>query len=780
MVSQVKQKNAVEKAQKVQKVQKTKKNKAIKYKKISMGSVFLFFQKCLKLILIFFISRTSLFFELNPFAPVIMLALGGDFFSFLSALLGAYTIESFEAVFYILTSFALKIFLKNEKFDLINIAVSGVIVYTSIITQNDFNPYDIILRFISILFSIGSYYPLKTACKAQFLKSKVLKFTKKEAYCSIFLLFAFLTGVNNTMIYHSLDFSNILKIYTVILCAAFFGAGTASATGAIIGILSASSSKNASFSMAYYSLMGLMTGIFAKFSKFTSILGLICTYIFSYAYMQDFFIGVTLNEIIISSVVFLFTPKKLLKEYFERYSETKNTQNMLSTVNSVAASRLDSLSKSFFSLSDKINIMPSKKEHLINLNTESMCDFLCEKVCSKCTLKNICWDKDRSFTIKTLQKTMNEFSKKEKITVSDFDSHFSGRCTKMEEVIFSLNGFYDILKVNSVWKRKMLENSKAFKQQFVEMSEIICDMKKSIETNKYYEAELSSDIYAAISYEGYIVKDVVVIKDATGSFFVKISLEHCFEKTNCLEKIKSIIEDVLGIYMVKCDGGCSDKICNLLFREGSVGKLEKRVYNISKNSQSPAGDSYIINRISPNKYLVALCDGMGSGKEASEISEYVTELLSNMLSAGFSEEATYKMINSFVISNLSGLGFTTMDFMVIDTKNMLAKIVKKGACPTYIKRNGKEVITVENKSLPAGIQWQKPYIKTFHIFKDDIIVMTSDGAFEAFPDKHWIKNILRKNISKDLNECIDLIYSLAQQDSDKKDDDITVLGIKIA
>ncbi len=762
----------------------TNEKKAKKEKKqrkgISKKSIGMFFKKCIQMTLIFFIARTSIFFELNPFASAIMLALGGDFLSFFAALAGTYTIQSFEAVFYILTTYALKVFLKNEKFDIINLAVSGVIVYTSIITQNNFNPYDIILRFVCILLSIGSYYPFKTACKAQFLKSRVLRFTKKETYCSIFLLFAFLTGINNSIIYFSLDFSNIFKIYVIFLCAVFFGAGTASATGAIIGILSGTSYKDASFSMAYYSLMGLMTGIFAKFSKFTTVLGLLCTYMFSYVYMQDFFTGITHTEMIVASCIFLITPKKMLKEYFERYRETKNTQNMLATVNSVAASRLDSLSKSFFSLSDKINILPPKREHLVNLNTDSMCDFLCEKVCSKCTLKNICWDKDRAYTVETLQAVMNIFSQKEKISQKDFDSHFSGRCSKMEEVIFSLNGFYDILKVNAVWKRKMLENSKAFKQQFVEMSEIICDMKKSIETNKYYEAELSADIYAAISYEGYIVKDVIVIKDATGAFFVKISLEHCYEKKSCLETIKTIIEDVLGIYMVKCDGGCSDKTCNLLFREGSIGKLEKRVYSIPKSSTSPAGDSYIINRISPNKYLVALCDGMGSGKEASEISSYVTELLSNMLAAGFSEEAAYKMINSFVISNLSGLGFTTMDFMVIDTKNMVAKIVKKGACPTYIKRNEKEVLTVENKSLPAGIQWQKPYIKTVHLFKDDIIVMTSDGALEALPDKSWIKNILKKNLSKDLNECIDLIYSVAQQDSDKKDDDITVLGIKIA
>lgn len=737
------------------------------------------FIESMKFILIFFISRTSLFYVINPFSATVMLAFGGGIFNFLAALAGAYSAESFEAVFYILTSYVLKFFLKNEKFDIITVTVGGIIVYTSIISQNNFNLYDIILRLLCLLIAIGSYYPMKTAYKSQFLKSRVLKFTKKETYCSVFLLFCFIAGISDGIVYFTLNFSNIFKVYTLLLCADCFGVGTASSFGAIMGILSGNNFNKSTVYMSYYSIMGLMSGIFAKFSRVTSVLGLLCTFFFSYAYMQEAYNAVSYTEMIAASLLFLITPSKIIKEYFKRYTKEENTANMLSTVNTVAASRLNSLSKSFFSLSDKINVMPSKKNTMINLNTDSLCDFLGEKVCSKCTLKSICWDKHRDETSKSLENAIKTLYDGGNLSEKDFDTVFEGRCVKIGEIIALCKSFFDILKVNAVWKRKMNENAKAFKQQFVEMSEIICDMKKSIETNKYYEAELSADIFSAISYEGYLIKDVVVIKDATGAFFVKVSLEHCFEKKNCAGVIKNIIEDVLGIYMVKCEGGCTDSICTLLFREGSVGKLEKRVYSISKKTSSPEGDSYVIKRISPNKYLVALCDGMGSGEEAHEISSCVTDLLSDMLAAGFSEESTYKIINSFVIFNLSGLGFTTMDFMVIDTKNMTAKIVKKGACPTYIKRGANELFVVENKSMPAGMIWQKPYVKTVNIMKNDIIVMMSDGAIDAIPDKDWIKNILSKNISSNLNECVDLIYSVAQKDCDKKEDDITVLGVSI-
>ena len=232
--------------------------------------------------------------------------------------------------------------------------------------------------------------------------------------------------------------------------------------------------------------------------------------------------------------------------------------------------------------------------------------------------------------------------------------------------------------------------------------------------------------------------------------------------------------------MTKADGGCGENCCTLFFKEGAAGTIEKRVHNIAKNSGEPAGDSYKISCISPNKYLIALCDGMGSGEEASRISESVINLTEEMLKAGFSEEATYKMINSFILANLSVSGFSTMDFIVVDTKKMTGKIVKNGACPTYIRRSSSETVVIKNHSLPMGIREQRPFVKTVPLYKNDMIIMVSDGTLEACEDKEWINKILGKMPDQNLTEAVDLICSVAQKDFEKRDDDITILGVKVA
>lgn len=752
---------------------KEKKKTGVKTKEIMKKAL----RECVKFVFCFLVSRTSILFDMYPFSPCVMLASGCSFTSFFASLAGAVSCESFEGVFYVVTAFLLKIFLKNEKADFVNLLVSGTIVYASVITQSNFSPYDIIIRFFAVIITGASYYPLKTAYKAHFLKSKALKFTKKETYCSVFALFCIISGIGNGFLWF-LNLGNVFKIYAVSLCSYSMGIGVGATVGTIFGLLGGANYKDVAICMAVYSFMGTAEGLFAKFSKITTVLGCLCAYTFTYIYLQEYLTILSYKEILIACVLFLATPKKLIDSYKERFVKKEENINMISTVNSVLARRLEGLSSSFFSLSEKINIMPQKSETTVNLNANSLCDFICEKVCRKCNLKNLCWDRQYDDTVASLTQCMTKISKKGDIGKKDFCENFKNRCDKIPEIVTNMKNFNDILKVNTVWKRKMTENSKAFKQQFLEMAEIICDMKKTVETNKYYEAELSAEIYSAVSYEGYLVKDVVVIKDVTGAFFVKVSLEHCYEKKNCADVLKGIVEDVLGTCVAKIDGGCSDNVCQIVFKEGTVGEVKKRVYNISKNSGEPAGDSYKVKKISPNKYLAVICDGMGSGKEAHEVSKAVSDIISDMLSSGFSEEVTYRTVNSFILANFSGYGFTTVDFTVIDTKKMTAKTVKKGACPTYIKRNRKELITIENNSMPAGVLWQKPYVKTIHLLKGDIIVMASDGVFDALPDREWVKNMLLKNQSQNLNECIDLIYGITQQ-KEEKNDDITILGLSV-
>ncbi len=736
----------------------------------------------IRLAICFLSARTSLFFELRPFGISSVLALGGGPIAYIGAMLGYFSCDSFEGLFYTTVVYIMKIFIKNEKADCALLLVGGAIVYAAIILQGGFLPYSVILRFISVIVTAFSYFPIKKGYKAQFKKPFSLKFTKKEGYCSLFLLFTAVLGIGNETTVYLLNISDIAKIYIIAISAYIGGIGGGSAAGAVLGILSGESGMDCAVTMALYSLFGFFSGIFSKFTKFTAMLGLFCSYIFACIYIETTAVTVGVWDMAIAGALFLITPSKHIKKYFARYSKKEPVRDMMSAVNSITASRLSKLADSFSGLSEEIDVSKGTKNEksLINVNPNSLCDFLGDKVCHKCTLKNICWQKEYDNTAASLGNAVVKLREKGTLLKDDFDGVFIGRCVHLDEVVVNCRNFYDILKVNAVWKSKMGENTRAFKQQFIEMSKIICNLKENIEKNKYFEAELSGELYAALSEEGFCVKEVFVIKDASDTFYVKLTLFKCRGGENCIPKIKEIISGALGVNMIKSEGGCGDSFCTLYFKEGAARAIEKRIHSIAKNPDEPIGDSCKICAISPSKYLIALCDGMGSGTEASKISESVINLTEQMLKAGFSEEAVYKMINSFILANLSVSGFSTLDFIVADTKNMTGKIVKNGACPTYIKHKDGEVVTVKGAPLPVGITEQKPFIKTVSLKKDDMIVMVSDGAFDACEDKLWIYKLLGKSDGGSITDTVDLICNIAQKDFETKDDDITVLGVKIA
>lgn len=728
--------------------------------------------------LAFFLSRTSIFLEITPLCASSYLALGGGISPLLGAALGSLSIASLENIYILIACSLLKLILREERFDFPILFICVCSVWGIIFWLNPPVPQDIIIQTVSLLIACPSYFLLKKAYLAQFVKSCQLKFTKNETYASLFLLFSLISGIRSETFTQLVNLSDIIKFYLIAMAAYYCGIGSGAATGAFLGMLGGYRFEYSALSMSVYSVFGFFTGLFSKFSKFTALLGLVFSYVFSSMYFNMAGNIIDYRDIVLAGLFFYLTPKKLIQPYLERYTRKETAAEMIGTVNSITAGRLERLAKSFSGLSSQISRTQKNIHSMTKVSKNTLFDFVGERLCKKCTLRHLCWQEQYDNTADALTKAMTHLSRYGQLEEKNLQPVFRGRCVKPAEMIRSCKNFYELYRLNMVWKNKLSENTNAFKQQFIELSKIICELKQNIEANRYFDAELSGELYSALSNMGYYVKEAAVLKTASENFLVKLELKPCKFNESCFPTIKKIIEDILGVGVIRVDGGCAETSCKLIFKEGQMGKIEKRIQSISKRDCDPVGDSYIISEISQNKYLMALCDGMGSGKEASEVSTSVVSLLEEMLKAGFSEESAYRMLNSFLIASFSGERFSTLDFILIDTKKMTGKLIKNGGCPTYIKRNN-EVIEISSPTMPAGIRPQKPFIKTVHLKENDMIFMVSDGVMDALPEEDWIYSVLHKNANGHLSETVDLICAIAQKDFEQRPDDITVLGVKL-
>ena len=205
----------------------------------------------------------------------------------------------------------------------------------------------------------------------------------------------------------------------------------------------------------------------------------------------------------------------------------------------------------------------------------------------------------------------------------------------------------------------------------------------------------------------------------------------------------------------------------------------------TKSKSEESGDSNIRTKLHDGKYMIAISDGMGSGKKAKKSSTTVINMLKRLLTTGFDKDVSIGLINSAVNLNSNDETYATIDISIIDLSNGNLEMVKNGACPTFIK-SGSNVEVVKAVSLPAGIVDNIDLVVYDKDLKGgEIIVMCSDGILESNKEltnkEIWVKELLENIETDDIKRIADI---LIQESIDNglgvAKDDMTVLVAKVS
>ena len=150
-----------------------------------------------------------------------------------------------------------------------------------------------------------------------------------------------------------------------------------------------------------------------------------------------------------------------------------------------------------------------------------------------------------------------------------------------------------------------------------------------------------------------------------------------------------------------------------------------------KDGSIASGDSHSLLRLGTNKYLIALCDGMGSGERAQSQSAMTIGLIENFYRAGFDNEMVLSSVNKLLSIN-SQESYSTLDIGIIDLDTASLDLIKVGS-PFGIIRRSDRIDIVEGGALPIGVleQTSAKYYRTT-IATTDFIVMMTDGVTDAF------------------------------------------------
>ena len=608
------------------------------------------------------------------------------------------------------------------------------------------------------------------------------------------LLFAIAVAAFGDSSIYGFSIRNVFSILIVMILGWKNGILVGTTSGVTIGVTLGVISNNEPIMIAAYAISGMIAGVLNRFGKIGVVIGfalgnVVLAYV-SNGYTVEL---IHFKEILLASVGLLLVPKNLQIDLEEFIGNSKFLpmagERALNKSKEVAES-LNNVSKAINQMATTYEEKPATKDEVNKEQEENKKIFVAELLNNLEPYKdNMLYDDIADVNGKIIDKIFNLLLDKQEITRQDLlkifadcnsyiigfdDKDISKRLEEnIMQIVRTINVSYKVSKSGFIWKKKIAQNKKNVEKQLKGVSKAIESMakglKEDIENEEKYVKE-KQQIIELLEQRNIELQDLSIKKE--NRFVVEIYRKENLETTK-IKTIEKILTKILGEKVVLNDQ--KDTGEKLTFISDDKYVMAMGTANMTKTKSKFSGDSTLTVRLNDGKYLIAISDGMGSGKEAKENSSKVLKLLENLLVSGFDKNISLDLINNALI-NQNKESFVTLDIAIIDLYLGNVEFIKSAACPTYIK-HGKKVQMIKSNSLPTGII-EGSKIQTYDkdIEQGEIIVLCSDGILDSnveYKNKElWIKYLLediettntQKIANLILEESIDNNYGVAKDD----------------
>lgn len=159
-------------------------------------------------------------------------------------------------------------------------------------------------------------------------------------------------------------------------------------------------------------------------------------------------------------------------------------------------------------------------------------------------------------------------------------------------------------------------------------------------------------------------------------------------------------------------------------------RIEYAKCTASKMGEKVCGDTASFFETDDGYFYCLLSDGMGSGRDAALSSRLAAIMLEKLLTVGAEKADALQMVNKALQQKDKEI-FATIDLLEIDRYTGTATLIKAGAAPTLLFREG-GCRRFESKTPPAGIMRDVIAEKrTFRVRRGDLLLLMSDGVLQV-------------------------------------------------
>lgn len=634
--------------------------------------------------------------------------------------------------------------------------------------------YSIISIAFNIIFALSSMHFIKALNKR-----KNLRLSTDEGICGSLILLGLFCGLGSFVIG---EFNLPLLIATSVILLVTYTCpqGYAAMLSLSVGLGLAFATGEHAY-IALICSMGLLSGIFkTRIRMYSSIVVTLITVLIG-LYFEAFtkFGILDIVAVMIPCALILIVPEKWLQRLsIFTHNNGKNyiTQNIVSD-NKVAVGRTLRQTADVFYEMDRV-FRSLVKGNLPAEDAKKMltCELI-QGVCDNCPEKSRCMRQMGGEYNDVFISLINSGFEKGKVTLLDIPQTLTTKCVKVNSVVNSANGLLSSYKEYSGNITNLDSSRILIAEQLLGVSRILNNLSDEVGSVLDFDDDLACKIKDELEYLGITLNQVFVYKKGE-KLGVSIAIKNSdAENENILKTINKVCKAnfmLTDIRPTEVSG-----LSTIIFEVAPKYQVAFGLAQAFKNNDEMGGDTHSVTNINNQKFLMAVCDGMGAGAEANQVSSLAIGLIENFYKAGFDNDTVLSSVN-----RLLNLGredaFSALDVCVIDQNLGLVDFVKLGAANGFIK-HGDTTDVIESGALPLGILEDiKPKISRTGVEVGDIIVLISDGISDAFDTteslQQYINNINTKNPQELAADILDRAKEL---NFDIPKDDMTVLVCRI-
>ena len=438
------------------------------------------------------------------------------------------------------------------------------------------------------------------------------------------------------------------------------------------------------------------------------------------------------------------------------------------------SNKLFELSAVFMEMSSAFDSF-KKREDSIDKIKERSINEIREKVCKNCENYARCKNNDKKIKI-GLNKMIDIGLAKSKLSLIDLPEEVGGLCVHPTDVIYCVNKFLAEFR-NYRLSYMNLSNSRAIIAKEAEgVSEILKGLALETGTQLKYQSKLEKTLLDELQKKGFLINEILIFGEENHT---KINLILNMKEFS-LSLLNNVIERIVKCKVILCEkNNITEEKIFLSFKKRVDFDAVFGTANVKKDDSEISGDTHSVLRISDDKFLVALSDGMGSGKEAENISSVSLSLIESFYKAGMNSNLILATVNKLLSINTED-SFTALDVAVINLKDGIADFIKYGAPYGFIINEG-AVKIIEGNTLPLGIlEDLAPSVAQTKISDGDMLVLLTDGISDAFGSSSAVIDFLRTVPAKNPQTLSNQILAKAiSLNGGKHLDDMTALAVRI-